>query len=164
MPLDEEIGASHFREYPKQMSTPEFESHIEHHFADLGEVTIHYVTAGAGLGDRPPIVLVHGWPETWYEWRYVMPRLAAHHPVIALDMRGLGDSSRPPDGYDKRTVANDVFRLLTEHLGLDRWHCAGHDWGGPVTFALGAWHPEHMVTMVIIDVVVPGDGGDFSCQ
>ena len=162
MPLDREIGASHFREYPKQMSTPEFESHIEHHFADLGEVTIHYVTAGAGLGDRPPIVLVHGWPETWYEWRHVMPRLAAHHPVIALDMRGLGDSSRPPDGYDKRTVANDVFRLLTEHLGLDRWHCAGHDWGGPVTFALGAWHPEHMVTMAIIDVVVPGDGGDFS--
>ena len=83
------------------MSTRE----LEHHFADLGEVTIHYVTAGAGLADGPPIVLVHGWPQTWYEWRHVMPRLAARHPVIALDMRGLGDSSRPLDGYDKRTVA-----------------------------------------------------------
>ena len=74
------------------MSTGDF----EHQFADLGDVMIHYVTAGPGLDDGPPIVLVHGWPQTWYEWRHVMPRLAAHHPVIALDMRGLGDSSRPP--------------------------------------------------------------------
>ena len=140
------------------MSTRE----LEHHFADLGEVTIHYVTAGAGLADGPLIVLVHGWPQTWYEWRHVMPRLAARHPVIALDMRGLGDSSRPLDGYDKRTVAGDIFRLLAEHLGLERWHCVGHDWGGPVTYALGALHPESMLTMTIIDAVIPGDGGDFS--
>ena len=143
------------------MNVPGFE--LEHHFADLGEVSLHYVTAGAGFGERPPIVLLHGWPETWYEWRHVMPRLAAAgHPVIAPDLRGLGDSSRPLEGYDKRTVSEDVFRLLTGHLGLDRWHCVGHDWGGPVTFALGAWHPEPMLTMTIIDVVIPGDGGDFS--
>ena len=59
-------------------------------------------------------------------------------------------------------MAEDVFRLLTGHLGLDRWHCVGHDRGGPIAFALGAWHPEHMVTMTIVDVVIPGDGGDFS--
>ena len=135
---------------------------FEHHFADLGDVTIHYVTAGADLRDRPPIVLLHGWPQTWYEWRDVIPRLAAHHPVIAPDLRGLGDSSRPLDGYDKRTVAGDVHRLLAEHLGLEWWHGVGHDWGGPVTFALGAWHPGAMLTMTIIDVVIPGDGGDFS--
>ena len=135
---------------------------VEHHFADLGEVTIHYVTAGSEPGERPPIVLLHGWPQTWYEWRHVIPHLAAHYPVIAPDMRGLGDSSRPLEGYDKRTVAIDIFRLLTEHLGLERWHCVGHDWGGPVTFALGARSPESMLTMTIIDVVIPGDGGDFS--
>ena len=134
----------------------------EHHFADVGEVTIHYVTAGADPGEQPPIVLLHGWPQTWYEWRDVIPRLAAHHPVIAPDLRGLGDSSRPLEGYDKRTVAGDVFRLLAEHLGLDRWHCVGHDWGGPVAFALGARAPESMLTMTIVDVVIPGDGGDFS--
>lgn len=135
---------------------------FRHHYADLGEVTIHYVTAGDAPADAPPIVLVHGWPETWYEWRHVIPRLAARHPVIAPDLRGLGDSSRPLDGYDKRTVANDLHRLLAEHLGLARWHCVGHDWGGPVTFALGARSPERMMTMTIIDVVIPGDGGDFS--
>ena len=134
----------------------------KHHFADVGEATIHYVTAGADLGKRPPIVLLHGWPQTWYEWRDVMPRLAAHHPVIAPDLRGLGDSSRPLEGYDKRTVAGDILRLLAEHLGLDRWHCVGHDWGGPVAFALGARAPELMLTMTIVDVVIPGDGGDFS--
>ena len=135
---------------------------FRHHFADVGEVRMHFVTAGADLHDRPPIVLLHGWPQTWYEWRDVIPRLATHHPVIAPDLRGLGDSSRPLDGYDKRTVAGDVHRLLAEHLELERWHCVGHDWGGPVTFALGALRPESMPTMTIIDVVIPGDGGDFS--
>ena len=135
---------------------------LQHHFADVGEVTIHYVTAGPDLRDRPPIVLLHGWPQTWYEWRDVMPRLAAHHPVIAPDLRGLGDSSRPLDGYDKRTVAGDVHGLLAECLGLERWHGVGHDWGGPVTFALGAREPASMLTMTIVDVVIPGDGGDFS--
>ena len=144
------------------MSIRECDGRFKHGFAELGGVTLHYVTAGDGLGDRPPIILVHGWPETWYEWRHVMPMLAEHHPVVAVDMRGLGDSSRPLDGYDKRTVADDVHRLLREHLGLERWHGVGHDWGGPVTFALGAGHPENMVTMTIIDVVIPGDGGDFS--
>ena len=141
-----------------KMNTPGF----ERHFAALGDVTLHYVTAGGEPGARTPIVLVHGWPQTWFEWRHLMPRLAEHHPVIAVDMRGLGDSTRPLDGYDKRTVANDLFRLLDGHLGLDRWHAVGHDWGGPVTFALGAGHPERMTTMTIIDVVIPGDGGDFS--
>ena len=136
---------------------------FQHRFADLGEVRMHYVTAGDGARDAPPIVLLHGWPETWYEWRHAIPLLAAHHAVIAPDMRGLGDTSRPLDGYDKRTVADDIHRLLTGHLGLERWHCVGHDWGGPVAFALGARDPQRMATMTIIDVVIPGDGGvDFS--
>ena len=135
---------------------------FEHRYADLGDVTLHYVTLGKPSASAPPIVLLHGWPQTWYEWRQVMPLLAEHHPVIAPDLRGLGDSSRPHDGYDKRTVAGDVHQLLSDHLGLQAWHCAGHDWGGPVTFALGARDPDSMLTMTIIDVVIPGDGGSFS--
>jgi pimeloyl-ACP methyl ester carboxylesterase len=86
---------------------------VRHHFADLGEVLMHYVTAGQG----PPVVLLHGWPQTWWEWRHVIPALAETYSVIAPDLRGLGDSSRPLDGYDKRTIANDIWLLVAERLG-----------------------------------------------
>ena len=138
--------------------SPEF----AHAFADLGEVRIHYAAAGADPHTSPPVVLLHGWPETWYEWRHVMPAIAERHPVIAPDLRGLGDSSRPADGYDKRTVSEDIFRLLSGHLGLERWHLVGHDWGGPTAFALAAQHPEAVLSLTVIDVVIPGDGGEFS--
>ncbi len=131
---------------------------FEHHYAELGEVMLHYVTAGSG----PPVVLLHGWPQTWYEWRLVMPALAERYTVIAPDLRGLGDSSRPPGGYDKRTVAGDVWRLVSEKLGFSRFHLVGHDWGGPTAYALAAEHPEAIATLGIVDVVIPGDGGDFS--
>ncbi len=133
-----------------------------HAFADLDETVIHYVSAGADPRSAPPVVLLHGWPETWFEWRHVMPLLAARHPVIAPDLRGLGDSSRPASGYDKRRVAEDIYRLLGDHLGLERWHVAGHDWGGPTAFALAARQPDAALSLTIIDVVIPGDGGDFS--
>ena len=131
---------------------------FEHHQAEVGEVMLHYVTCGSG----PPVVLLHGWPQTWYEWRHVMPALAQRYTVIAPDLRGLGDSSRPLDGYDKRTVANDVWRLVAEKLGHKRFLLVGHDWGGPTAYALAASHPEAVDKLVIIDVVIPGDGGDFS--
>ena len=81
---------------------------ITHHHADLGDVIIHYAKAGQG----PVVVLVHGIPQTWYEWRYVMPRLAEKYTVIAPDLRGLGDSSHPAGGYDKKTMSDDIWRLL----------------------------------------------------
>ena len=133
-----------------------------HAFAELGEARIHYVSAGTDPRRAPPVVLLHGWPETWFEWRHVMPLIAGHHPVIAPDLRGLGDSSRPAGGYDKRTVAEDIYRLLSGHLGLERWHIVGHDWGGPAAFALAARQPEAAASLTVIDVVIPGDGGDFS--
>lgn len=135
-------------------STPAF----RHHYAEIGEVMLHYVTLGAG----PPVVLLHGWPSTWYEWRFVMPKLADRFTVIAPDLRGLGDSSRPLAGYDKRTVANDVWRLMTDTLGHKEFHLVGHDWGGPTAYALAASYPEAVTRLAIVDVVIPGDGGDFS--
>jgi pimeloyl-ACP methyl ester carboxylesterase len=131
---------------------------VSHAFADLGEVLIHYVTAGNG----PPVVLLHGWPQTWWEWRHVIPPLAETYTVIAPDLRGLGDSSRPLAGYDKKTIADDIWRLVSERLGHSSFFLVGHDWGGPTAFALAAAHPEAVRRLVILDVVIPGGGGDFS--
>ncbi|RPI44523.1 MAG: alpha/beta hydrolase, partial [Hyphomicrobiaceae bacterium] len=131
---------------------------VSHHFADLGDVLLHYVTAGKG----PAVVLLHGWPQTWWEWRHVIPALAEKYTVIAPDMRGLGDSSRPLGGYDKKTVANDIWLLVAERLGHSSFFLVGHDWGGPTAFALAAAHPQAVRRLVILDVVIPGGDGDFS--
>ena len=125
-----------------------------HRHADLGDVRLHYVTAGTGF----PVVLLHGWPQSWYEWRHVMPRLAAEYQVIAPDLRGLGDSSRPLGGYDKKTVGNDIWRLVHDVLGIEQFFLVGHDWGGPTAYAVAAAHPESVRKLVILDVTIPGDG------
>jgi pimeloyl-ACP methyl ester carboxylesterase len=127
-------------------------------FAEVGEVMLHYVTAGEG----PPVVLLHGWPQTWWEWRRVMPALAQRYTVIAPDLRGLGDSSRPAGGYDKKSVADDIWQLVNGVLGHETFFLVGHDWGGPTAYALAAAHPEVVRRLVILDVVIPGCGGDFS--
>ena len=131
---------------------------IKHNFADLSEVTLHYLTAG--LGD--PVVLLHGVPQTSHEWRGVIPRLTQKYSVIAPDLRGLGDSSRPMTGYDKRTVAADIWELLNGKLGIQRFFLVGHDWGGPTAFALAAHHPEAVRGLAILDVTIPGDGAEMS--
>ena len=111
---------------------------VTHHYADLGEVLLHYVTAGGG----PPVVLIHGYPQTWWEWRHQIPALAEKYTVIAPDMRGLGDSSRPASGYDKKTIGNDIWRVVNEVLGHESFYLVGHDWGGPTAYAIAAAHPE----------------------
>jgi len=131
---------------------------LSHHYAELDGVTLHYVVSGQG----PPAVLLHGWPQTWYEWRHIIPALSAHYTVIAPDLRGLGDSSRPPTGYDKKTVANDVWQLVNGKLGHQRFAVVGHDWGGPTAYALAVAHSDAVTRLAILDVVIPGDGGDFS--
>ena len=125
-----------------------------HHHADLGDVRLHYVTAGDGF----PVVLLHGWPQSWYEWRHIIPALARDYRVIAPDLRGLGDSSRPAGGYDKQTVGHDIWRLVHEHLGIDAFYLVGHDWGGPTAYAVAAAHPDAVRKLAILDVTIPGDG------
>ena len=134
------------------------DARIMHHYADVGEVLLHYVTAGDGF----PVVMIHGYPQTWWEWRHQIPALSEKYTVITPDMRGLGDSSRPQSGYDKKTIADDIWRMVNVELGHDSFYLVGHDWGGPTAYALAAAHPEAVKRLVIIDVPIPGCGGDFS--
>lgn len=126
---------------------------LAHHTAALDDVTLHYVAAGNG----DPVVLLHGWPQTWYEWRHIIPALADRYTVIAPDMRGIGDSSRPAIGYDKRTIANDIYQLVRK-LGFEKVFLVGHDWGGPVAYAYACAHPDDVRKLVILDVTIPGEG------
>ena len=132
---------------------------ITHHRFNTGEVDLHYVTAGEG----EPIVLLHGWPQSWYCWRKILPALTQRFQVIAPDLRGLGDSSRPASGYDKQSIAHDIRVLTHDHLGLKSYFLVGHDWGGPVAFCLAATYPESVRKLAMLDTAVPGDGsGTFS--
>jgi pimeloyl-ACP methyl ester carboxylesterase len=83
---------------------------FSHHMTSVNGIQLHYVIGGHG----DPVVLLHGWPETWYSWHKVMPALAKNYTVIAPDLRGLGDSSKPPTGYDGKTVAEDIHQLVTQ--------------------------------------------------
>ena len=134
------------------------DARVAHHYADVGDVLLHYVTAGGGF----PVVMIHGYPQTWWEWRHQIPVLAEKYSVITPDMRGLGDSSRPISGYDKKTISDDIWRVVNSELGHESFYLVGHDWGGPTAYALAAAHPEAVKRLVIIDVPIPGCGGDFS--
>lgn len=127
---------------------------LTHHFAAVNRTRLHFVTAGEG----EPVVLLHGWPQTWFMWRDVIPHLAPQYLLIAPDMRGLGDSSRPKTGYDKKTVAQDIAGLMKK-LGHARYRVVAHDWGGPVAYALAAQFPDRVRAMAIFDAPVLGDGG-----
>lgn len=133
---------------------------IEHRFARFEAVTLHYVVAGDPA--RPAAMLLHGWPQSWFEWREVIPRLARDFYVIAPDLRGLGDSSRPPTGYDKTTLGRDVVALARRILGGGRFAVIGHDWGGPVAFAAAVEAPEQVSHLGVLDVTIPGIGPDVS--
>ena len=100
-------------------------------------------------------VLLPGWPQTWWAWRKVMPILARKYKVIAVDPRGLGDSDRPFTGYDTRTAAMDVHRLL-ERLGERRFFLVGHDVGAWIAFACAAIHPERIRRLILLDAAIPG--------
>ena len=130
---------------------------LQHLTLSLARVQLHVVTAGAG----DPVVLLHGWPQSWHEWRKVMALLAPSYQLIVPDLPGLGDSSRPAGGYDKKTLASDLLEMV-DRLGLQRFHLVGHDWGGPTAFALACAAPERVRTLAILDVTVPGIGPDIS--
>jgi pimeloyl-ACP methyl ester carboxylesterase len=133
------------------------ESGLDARFSDktatINGYKIHYVSGGTGEA----VVLLHGWPETWYEWRKIMPALADRYTVIAPDLRGLGSSTGPSgvQGYDKKTVADDVFKLVSG-LGFKTAFLVGHDVGGMTAYSLAATHPTFVKSLTVMDVPIPG--------
>jgi pimeloyl-ACP methyl ester carboxylesterase len=121
-------------------------------YIDAGDVRLHAVVGGEG----PPLLLVHGWPETWYAWRMLMPALAAHFEVIAVDQRGRGLSDKPAGGYDTATLAGDMVALM-DALGHERFAVVGHDTGFAIGYALASDHPERIDRAVLAEI--PGSPG-----
>ena len=130
---------------------PEFNRTFTHHTATVNNVRLHYVTGGHG----DPVVLLHGYAETWYMWRHVMPGLAKRYTVIAPDLRGAGDSDKPYVGYDKRTLAEDIYQLV-RRLGYQRIFLVGHDIGLMVAYAYAAAHPTEVRRLALLDAPIPG--------
>jgi pimeloyl-ACP methyl ester carboxylesterase len=120
-------------------------------YVDTGELRQHVVTGG----DGPPLLLVHGWPQTWYAWRLVMPALARDFSVVAPDQRGTGLSGRPEDGYDTGTLAGDLVALM-DALGHRRFAVAGHDTGMWIGYALAADHPDRVDRLAVAETPLPG--------
>ncbi|MFT4229857.1 MAG: alpha/beta fold hydrolase [Microbacterium sp.] len=119
----------------------------------MGEVKLHYVRAGEG----DPVVLLHGWPQTWYSWRHAIEALATDYTVIAPDLRGLGSSSRPAGGYDTDTVARDIHALV-QSLGLGPIRLAGHDWGAATAYSYASQFRDEVTKLAIFEMVLPGFG------
>ncbi|MCW8281549.1 alpha/beta hydrolase [Ochrobactrum soli] len=113
-------------------------------------VKLHYVIGGQGS----PVVLLPGWPQTWWSWHKIMPELAKGHTVISLDIRGMGQSDKPADGYEKKTLANDVHELV-KALGFQKADIIGHDIGSMVAFAYAANYPEATSKLIMLDIPHP---------
>jgi pimeloyl-ACP methyl ester carboxylesterase len=129
---------------------------LTHGMADVEPgLRLHFVTAGKG---ERAIVLLHGFPQTWWQWRAVIPALvAAGFQVIAPDYRGAGHSWRPAGGYDKQTMAGDIQRLLREHLQIeDPVVLVGHDIGLMVAYAYAQRYRDEVSHLAVVDAPLPG--------
>jgi pimeloyl-ACP methyl ester carboxylesterase len=130
---------------------PGFGDVFKSRYIDTGDVRLHAVTGGHGS----PLLLIHGWPQTWYAWRMVMPALAQHHQVVAVDQRGVGLSDKPADGYDTGTLAADMVTAM-DALGHDRFAVYGTDVGMPIAYALAADHRDRVERLAVSEAFLPG--------
>ncbi|WP_413989313.1 alpha/beta fold hydrolase [Labrys okinawensis] len=121
------------------------------HHVDIGGLHLHAVIGGKG----PPLLLVHGWPQTWYQWRLIMPALARDFEVIAVDQRGVGLSDKPQTGYDSGSQANDLAALV-DVLGHKRFAIVGFDTGMGIAYALAADHPDRVDRLVVGEAIITG--------
>ena len=130
-----------------QLSTSKTPGGFVEKTAQVNGVTLNYATGGTG----PAVVLLHGYPETWYMWRKIMPALAEHYTVIAPDLRGSGGSDAPETGYDKATLAEDIHQLLLALGHADQVSLVGHDIGGIVSYAYTAAHRDSVRSLTVIE-------------
>lgn len=124
---------------------------FEHRIQGAYGKRLHYVIGGQG----DPVLLVAGWPQTWYAWRKLMPALARQYTVVAVDLPGLGDSDKPVDGYDTRSVAARLHELI-ETLGWGRFHYVGHDIGCWVGYPYAATYRDRVRKLALLDSTLPG--------
>lgn len=134
-------------------STPLARTQIKDRFANVNGVKLHYLVAGNG----DPVILLHGYAQNSHMWRPLMAALATTHTIIAPDLRGFGQSSKPMTGFDKKTMAQDVHALATL-LGLRRVVIVGHDIGLMVAYAYAAQYPNQVDRIVLMDAFLPGVG------
>jgi pimeloyl-ACP methyl ester carboxylesterase len=127
---------------------------VTHHYAKLNGTKLRYVSAGT---KGTPVLLVHGFPETWWTFRKLIPLLAASHRVYAVDLRGFGDSDNGPGAYDSKTSAEDLH-LLVEQLKVGPVHPTGQDISGATVFRLATMHPEDVRSFTAIEMGLPGFG------
>ncbi|WP_144875132.1 alpha/beta fold hydrolase [Microbacterium sp. 1.5R] len=127
---------------------------VRHHVADVNGTTLHYVSAGSS---GSPILLIHGFPETWWAFHRLIPALAADHRVFAVDLRGFGDSAVAAEGFTSADAAADLFALITE-LGVGPVHLAAQDIAGGTLFRLVSDHPEIARSIVAIEMGLAGFG------
>jgi len=120
-------------------------------YVNTGELRLHAVTGGEG----PPLLLVHGWPQFWYQFRLIMPTLARDFSVVAVDQRGIGLSDKPQGGYDTATLASDLVALM-DALGHQRFALYGTDVGMPIAYALAADHRDRVDRLVVSEAPIPG--------
>ncbi|AWB92298.1 alpha/beta fold hydrolase [Aeromicrobium chenweiae] len=125
-----------------------------HHLDDINGVPLHYVTAGES---GTPFLLVHGWPETWYAFHRLIPLLAERHRVVAVDLRGFGDSGTDAATYDEATMAEDLHQLI-EQLGIGPVHVLCQDISGGVTFRLATTRPDDVLSFTGIETTLAGHG------
>lgn len=118
----------------------------QHHFVETNHIRLHYVSQGEG----ELVVLLHGFPEFWYSWRFQIPALARHFKVVVPDLRGYNDSDKPHSGYDLDTLSEDI-RGLIDSLGYRQAHIVGHDWGGAIAWNLAQQFPQYLNRMAVLN-------------
>jgi len=123
---------------------------IQHHFIQANRIRLHYVTQGEG----DLVILLHGFPEFWYSWRYQIPVLARNFKVVVPDLRGYNQSDKPATGYDLTTLASDINSLI-ENLGYERAHIVGHDFGGAIAWRFAQKFPHMLNRLVILSAPHP---------
>jgi pimeloyl-ACP methyl ester carboxylesterase len=136
------------------MATPAAIPGVNHHHVDVNSTTLHYVAAGT---HGSPILLVHGFPESWWAFHKVIPLLAKTHRVFAVDLRGFGDSAPASDGFDSATAAEDLHELI-QSLHVGPVHLAGQDIAGGTVFRLAATHPEDVKSFTATEMGLAGFG------
>jgi pimeloyl-ACP methyl ester carboxylesterase len=130
---------------------------FHHEYKTVNGIKIHYVIGGKGQ----PLLLIHGFGQNWYMWNRLLPALSTHFTVIAPDLPGVGESGKPREGYDKKSLSADLHELI-KRLGFKNINIAGHDIGMMVAYSYAAQYRSEVKKIALLDAVIPGVDPDWS--